>query len=135
MHEWALAKSVIDTILNIEEGDDIATIIEVVVGIGELQDIAEDIFKEAVDDIKLNTPLKNVKFTYEIIPAVLKCNNCGHEWLYRDSVDKLTDEEKENIHFIPETVHIYIHCPVCNSVDFDAIKGRGVFIEEIRKTH
>lgn len=135
MHEWALAKSVIDTVINIEEKENFPSIEEIVVGIGEFQDIDIDIFKDAIDEIKLNTSLKDTKFVYKTIPARLKCQNCGHEWSYNESAGKLTEEERENIHFIPETAHIYIKCPVCGSVDFEMIEGRGVFIEEIKRPH
>ncbi len=135
MHEWALAKSVIDAVINIEKEEELPSITEVVVGIGELQDIDIDIFKQAISDIKLNTPLNKARFVYKTIPAFLKCNNCGHKWPYKKSIEHLSEEERENIHFVPETAHIYIHCPVCGSMDFEMIEGRGVFIEEIKKAH
>ena len=131
MHEWALAKSVIDTTLEIKEKARYSTLKRVVIGIGELQDIDVEIFSSAVDEIKSETDLKNTRFEYKIDPAILKCNNCGHEWPYKDSVKELSEVERENIHFIPETVHIYIKCPRCQSPDFEMKGGRGVFIYEL----
>ncbi len=131
MHEWALAQSVIDATLKVVKEENINSPHKVIIGIGELQDIDPEIFKKAIQDIKAATLLKEVEFVYKIEPAVLKCNNCGHEWMYRDSMKNLSEEERENIHFIPETVHIYVKCPVCGSMDFEMENGRGVFIERI----
>ena len=86
MHEWALAQSVIDATVKIIKEEGITSPRRVTVGIGELQDIDPDIFKRAVEDIKKTTSLKEVEFVYKINPAVLKCNNCGHEWMYRECV-------------------------------------------------
>ncbi len=131
MHEWALAKSVIDTTLEIKKKKGYSTLRRVVIGVGELQDIDMDIFSSAVEEIKNQTGLKDVHFEYKIEPALLKCNNCGHEWRYSDSVKSLSSEERENIHFLPETVHIYVKCPQCGSVDFEMRGGRGVFIYDL----
>lgn len=131
MHEWALAQSVIDATLKVAGERNIQNVRKVVLSIGELQDIDPEIFKKAIDDIKGTTGLKNTVFECKVEPAVLKCNNCGYEWNYRESVQKLSEEERENIHFIPETVHIYVKCPACGSSDFEMKNGRGVFIERI----
>lgn len=131
MHEWALAKSVIDTTIEIKKEKGYGPLKKVVVGIGELQDIDIEIFSTAVEGIKRETELKDTHFEFRIERAILKCNNCGNEWFYRDTLKKLGEVERENIHFIPETVHIYIKCPRCGSVDFELKSGRGVFIYEL----
>ncbi len=133
MHEWALAQSVITSARKVAEKMGISEVSEVTLGIGELQNIDMEIFKYAILEIKRNEDiLKNAKFIHKIVQAVMKCNNCGYEWKYKNSIEQLNEAERENIHFVPETVHIYIHCPKCNSIDFTITNGRGVFIEEIK---
>ncbi len=133
MHEWALAQSVIEATLEVAKDKNILAVEEVVLSIGELQDIDMDVFYYAINQIKEQyDSIRNAEFVHETEPAILRCNNCGHEWEYGESVGSLSDEERENIHFIPETIHIYVHCPECNGVDFKVIKGRGVFIKDVR---
>ena len=39
--------------------------------------------------------------------------------------------EREAIHFVPESAHAFLRCPACKSPDFEISKGRGVWVERI----
>ena len=132
MHEWALAQAVIDSATALLEKKGTNTAKEIILSVGELQNIDMQIFDFALKELSKGTNLENATITYKKEKAILVCNKCGYEWAYDKSFEKLTEEEKEAIHFIPETLHIYVHCPRCKSVDFDVKKGRGIFIKDVK---
>lgn len=128
MHEWALAEGVIQTASRVAEEQGLEKITEIVVRIGELQQIEHDILQFALE--QLRTPLiKDAKFTLETIPGKLKCRICGEEWEFNPQ--GMGEEESEAIHFVPEVAHVYISCPRCDSPDFQVLEGRGVLLASI----
>lgn len=123
MHEWAVAESVVKTIK-----DNINRIKnrKVEVLLGELQAIDKEVFKFAMDELLKQY---SVSVPYSIVDQKVrfKCNSCGYEFNIKQVRGK-SEEEKENIHFIPEMVKAFVECPRCKSVDFEIIEGRGVSI-------
>jgi hydrogenase nickel incorporation protein HypA/HybF len=134
MHEWALAESVITTALNVAEKEKLETITEIIIDIGELQQIEQELFTFAVNDIlKTYSPkLKNTKITVHIQHSTLKCKHCEHTWTFKDIEKTLNDDEAEAVHFLPEVAVVHSRCPKCNSPDFEILKGRGVSIRSIK---
>ena len=140
MHEWALAEAVISTVVETSKKEKIKEIAEVKIKIGELQQIDEEIFRFALGEIikemvrDQDSSLENMKIKIEEEPSFLKCRVCGHEWSFISQSKKLSEDESESIHFIPEAAYVYIRCPKCKSPDFEITKGRGVWIDSIRGT-
>lgn len=132
MHEWALAEAVVDSSLKLIKEKRLEKVNEIYIKIGELQNIDVEIFDFAFKELIKKTELENLKIIYITEEAILKCNICGNKWKFKESFNKLNEDEKEAIHFIPETLHIYIKCPNCSSFDFEIISGRGVFLEDIK---
>jgi hydrogenase nickel incorporation protein HypA/HybF len=138
MHEWALAEAVISTLVETSKKEKVKEIAEVKIKMGELQQIDEEIFKFALKEIikemtqSQYSLLKKAKIKIEKESAILKCRVCGYEWTFSDQAKKLSKEEAESIHFIPEAAYVYIRCPECKSPDFEIIKGRGVWINSIK---
>jgi len=129
VHEWALAEALISTVIKVLKSEELGKILEIGVGIGELQDIDLEIFKFALMQLKPDY-LKDAEFKFKIVKTRLKCRVCGHEWSPRK--DELDEGVREAIHFIPEISHAYLKCPRCGSIDFDIIEGRGVWLEYVR---
>ena len=130
MHEWALAEAVVSTALEASKKKKVEEIRELRIKMGELQQMELEIFEFALNEIIKNYDiLKNTKIKIETEKAVFRCNACGHEWKFTEN--KLTHEESESIHFIPEIVHTYLRCPQCASPDFEIMKGRGVWLDSI----
>jgi hydrogenase nickel incorporation protein HypA/HybF len=129
MHEWALAEGVISTAAQIAEDQGLKKVTEVVVIIGELQQVEHDVLDYAFDQLK--TPLfKDTKFILKSQSAKFKCRKCGEKW---DFTSKgMTEEVSEAIHFVPEMAHVYIKCKECGSPDFEVIEGRGVWLATIK---
>ncbi len=132
MHEWALADAIVNSSLELAKDKCLKKVNEILIRIGEVNSIDLDAFKFALSEIMKDTILENSKIVFNEIKAILKCNNCGFIFNYKDEFMKLSFDEKEAIHFIPETVHIYLRCPNCGSVDFDFIEGRGIYLEDIK---
>jgi hydrogenase nickel incorporation protein HypA/HybF len=129
MHEWALAEAVISTVSEIAEKEGLKEVAEVVIRVGELQQIELDILEFALSQLK-PSKLKNVKFHLKTVKAELKCRVCGCKWIFRK--EKMNGEIAEAIHFIPEIAHTYVKCPKCGSPDFEILKGRGIWLESVR---
>lgn len=134
MHEWALAESIITAALDAADKDKLKKINEITIQIGELQQIERDIFEFALKEIikSQNKKLKNTKILIETEESTLKCKNCEHAWSFNDMKKKLTEDESESIHFIPEVAFVHARCPKCGSPDFEIVKGRGVSIKSIK---
>ncbi len=129
MHEWALAEAVIAA----AEKRFAATVGRsrgsVTVLIGELQAIDREIFAFALDTLLAGSALPAGLFRMETEPARFLCRACGRGWGLAEEGD-LTAEQREAIHFLPESAHAFLRCPGCGSIDFGVEKGRGVSIVE-----
>jgi hydrogenase nickel incorporation protein HypA/HybF len=134
MHEWALAESILTAALESAKKEKLKTIREINIKLGELQQIEQDIFEFAINEIvkSQDDKLKKVKITIETEEGILKCKNCEHTWSFSDMKKKLNDDEAEEIHFIPEVAFVHSRCPKCGSPDFEIAKGRGVSITSIK---
>jgi hydrogenase nickel incorporation protein HypA/HybF len=129
MHEWALAEGVVSTAVKIARAEGLSEITEVVVKIGELQQVEHDVLNFALEQLR-KPMMKDARFVLETIPARLRCRVCGEEW--RFSPEELSKEVSEAIHFVPEVAHVYIKCPGCGSPDFEVVEGRGVILASIK---
>lgn len=134
MHEWALAESIITTVLEAAKKEKLKIIKEIKIQIGELQQIEQDIFKYALNEIikSQDKKIKDVKIKIETIKSILKCKNCEHTWSFSDVKKNLDDDEGEAIHFIPEVAFVHTRCLKCGSPDFEITTGRGVSIAHIK---
>jgi hydrogenase nickel incorporation protein HypA/HybF len=129
MHEWALAEGVVSTAVKIARAEGLSEITEVVVKIGELQQVEHDVLNFALEQLR-KPMMEDARFVLETIPARLRCRVCGEEW--RFSPEELSEEVSEAIHFVPEVAHVYIKCPGCGSPDFEVVEGRGVILASIK---
>ena len=129
MHEWALAEGVISTAEKFALENNLTKVTEVVVMIGELQQVEHEVLDFAFEQLK--TPLfKEAKFVLNSQPAKFKCRNCGNEWTFE--AQGMTEDVSEAIHFVPEMAHVYIKCTKCGSPDFEVSEGRGVWLATIK---
>ncbi len=129
MHEWALAESVMKTILKIVEEKRIWKVTEVKIKIGEMQQVEHEIFRAALLQLK-PAEFKDTKFIIETAETEFNCRVCGYKWFFQK--EKLEEDMLEAIHFLPEVSHAYVKCPKCGSPDFEITGGREVWIESIK---
>ncbi|MBS7631589.1 hydrogenase nickel incorporation protein HypA [Candidatus Bathyarchaeota archaeon] len=128
MHEWALAEGIISKADRIAIENNLE-ITDIVIQIGELQQIDDEILQFALEQLRTDN-MKKARFTLETIKAKLKCRACGEEW--RLDLSSLDEESSEAVHFVPEMAHVYIKCPRCGSPDFEVLEGRGVWLASVR---
>ena len=74
MHEWALAESVIKSSIAAAEKEKLKKITEINVRLGALQQIADDIFKFALDELveSYNDKFQNVSINLETEETMLQ---------------------------------------------------------------
>ncbi|MGQ9479704.1 MAG: hydrogenase nickel incorporation protein HypA [Thermoproteota archaeon] len=130
MHEWALAEAIVKTASRISEEKGFEKVKEVRIKIGELQQIERDILEFALLRLR-SAKFEDAKFTIEVARTELKCRACGCKWFFEK--EKLDENIREAIHFVPEVSHAYVKCPKCGSPDFEIIGGGGVWLESIEK--
>ncbi|MCD6323797.1 MAG: hydrogenase nickel incorporation protein HypA [Desulfurococcales archaeon] len=127
MHEWALAEAIVEYVKDAVGGH--RKIKRLVVALGELQSIDEEILRFSITEILKSEGMSIDDLQLIEEEAVLRCRRCGHEWSLKEV--SLDEEIRELIHFVPEAVHSYLKCPKCGSRDFEVVKGRGVKIVEV----
>jgi len=133
MHEWALAESILVAAVEAAEKEKMKKITEITIGFGELQQIEQDVFEFALDEIIKSQPdLKDLKIKIKTLKSSLKCKSCGNTWSFSDMKKKLSEDEGEAIHFLPEVAFVHSRCPKCKSPDFEITEGRGVSITQIK---
>lgn len=127
MHEWALAEAVVAKAAEVARERGLSAVSDVVIALGELQAVDRSAFEFGLSAAQREVPeLADARFTFEIDRARCVCRPCGHAWALEDSLAALPEDERETIHLLPEVVHLYVRCPVCSSVDFAIVGGRGV---------
>jgi len=133
MHEWSLAESVACTAVRVAEERNLKTVTQIMISLGQLQQIEEDIFMFAMKAVIESQKKLFENTDIQILPvkAVFKCKVCGMEWCFADKKASLDFEVSESIHFVPEVVHAHTQCPGCKSPDFEIVAGRGVWIDSI----
>ncbi len=131
MHEWALADAIVRTVLEYAGKENAEKVKKVQVVLGQLQDVAEDIVKFAMEQMFAGTIAEGAEIEFIEEEAVFRCRNCGHEWKLREVKESFDERIKEDIHFIPEVVHAFLACPKCGSHDFEVVQGRGVYVAGI----
>ncbi len=130
MHEWALADAVVTAVLNALPGRDPRRLRSAQVLVGELQAVDREILLFGLGTLLEPHGIPVERFTIETQKAELLCRSCGHAWGLADDT-RLTEEEREAVHFLPEAAHAFVRCPRCSSADFSVASGRGVSIGRI----
>ena len=133
VHEWALAEGVIDTAVELSEKEGLARITKIVVRIGALQRINPEFFRRALETVmpEDDPRLESAELVLNLEPAGFACRNCGHEFAQEDVGTGLDHEQLEAIHFVPELAHAFMHCPSCESPDFEVCRGRGLWLDSL----
>ena len=129
MHEWALAEAIIASAKQIAEQEKLKEVSEVIIKVGELQQVEPPILRFALNQMKPDI-FRKAKFRILRAKSTLKCRVCGTAWEFSSvKMDKATAEA---IHFVPEVAHTYVKCPKCGSPDFEIVSGRGVWLESVK---
>ena len=132
MHEWALAEGVIETVIQSVNAAEKNKVREVVVAVGQLQQIRRETFEFSLREMMPENPvLADTRFVVEIEPAQFCCRRCQHPFGFEAIAEAFGEDEGEAVHLIPELAHAFARCPSCGSADFDVQSGRGVRVTSI----
>jgi hydrogenase nickel incorporation protein HypA/HybF len=129
MHEWALAEAVVLAASEAAEKEGFREVKEVMVRVGELQQIDKDVLLFALEQVK-GPKLEGAVFRVEEARARMVCRVCGRVWVFDRK--KFDEGVVEAIHFVPEVAHAYVKCPRCGSPDFEVVEGRGVWLVDVK---
>lgn len=133
MHEWSLGQAVISGALDYAKKHKLKRAIKIGIVLGELQQIDLRVFRLALKELIKEQQAYKIKFKIKEEKATLKCRACGFEWSFSKTKKKLSKQDAELIHFVPDVAHAYMRCPKCKSPDFEIVKGRGVRIESVEE--
>ena len=134
MHEWSLANGIIESVIEEYNKNNAVKIIKIEIEVGEISQIETDTLREALETLKQETVMKDCEIVIEIEKTKLKCKNCGYIWDFEETKEKLEPVNKNGdnpVHYLPESVAVFINCPHCKSPDLEVIGGRGVKINKI----
>ena len=114
MHEIGVVRSMVKTVTDFAEANDIKEVSEIVLDIGELSLVipkyVEDIYPVVVED----TWLKDTKLVINVVPGMAECDECN------------------------ELFNVIEHegyCPNCGSFEKDVLSGEDFNIKEIHTCH
>jgi len=130
MHEWALAEAVVATVEKIRRENGGRPVLAVRLRFGELQNVDLEAFRGGLLAALASLPYSPEVFQFLSEPAAFRCRACAHLWPLAEAAG-IGEEEREAIHFLPESAHAYLRCPGCGSPDFELAAGRGVSIESV----
>lgn len=130
MHEFALADAVVKTALQVAREEGLERLTRIVVGVGELQQISDDLFAYSLTEVlpARDPELAGVDFEVVQEAARFRCRACGTEF---GRPDPASEDEAEAMHLLPEMVHAFVRCPGCGSPDFEVVAGRGVVLRSV----
>lgn len=133
MHEWALVDAILAAADKLMKENTIKQVDEIVVVLGELQNVDEEGFREIFNNLKLtyDETFDKTEVLFETEPAKFTCLSCKKEFSKKE-LHEITHNQSESIHFIPELARVFMKCPSCGSPDFKITAGRGVYLKEIR---
>ena len=136
MHEFALAEGVAVTAVTAARGEGLRRITRLAVSVGELQQFQAELFAEVLREVmpRTHAELEGVQVDLRTVPAELCCRACGRQFGLREGAAALAAEEAEAIHFVPELAHAYVRCPGCASPDFEVVRGRGIWLDQVEGT-
>ena len=133
MHELALADAVVKAAIRAADDENLHSLDQVVVRVGELQQIDGGLLKYALSEVVPTTDARFAEtvFQIELEPVDFACRRCKTHF-GRTALEEVGNTEAlEAMHLVPELAHTFIRCPRCGSPDFDLIAGRGVTLVEI----
>ena len=110
MHELGIISAIVKTVVEIMEQENLTTVEKVVLQVGELSGVLPHYMEECYPAAVYRTPLENTKLEMEIIPGIVRCNQCGEEFnAYQND----------------------LYCPKCGKQDMTPLSGREMVIKEI----
>lgn len=110
MHELGILNYVLKTLENTITEENLTHIEKIVLQVGEISGVVPTYIEECFPAAVYKTKFKDLKLEMEVIPGIVRCNECDEEF------------------------NGYIHnlkCPKCGSQNLTPLSGRDFMIKEI----
>lgn len=134
MHEWSLAKGIVMSVLDEKNKNGASGIKRVEISVGEISQIDIETLKYALENISKGTDMEKANIVIEMEKTELKCRNCGYIWNFEESkkyLEPVGVDGDNALHYLPESISIFIKCPICHGNDIEIIGGKGVKVKKI----
>jgi hydrogenase nickel incorporation protein HypA/HybF len=79
MHEFSIASSIVETVLEFAERNAVSRIVEVRLSIGELTCVEHEQLRFCFQAITNDSALEGASLEIETLPAVVRCPDCAYE--------------------------------------------------------
>lgn len=110
MHEFSIAESIIESIVNAALKEKLTKIEKVTLIVGSFTSVNNDSLMFAMDALKKEHSLENMKVEILDIPLEVKCRECGSTTLPED---------------------VFLMCSDCGSTNVEIIHGKELYIKSI----
>ena len=107
MHELAIASAIVATVERHAGG---RAVTSVRVRVGRLRQVVPDSLEFCFGMVARESVCEGARLEIEVVPAVLRCAGCGHEWEIQEPP---------------------FRCPECAGGDVAAVKGEELEVESI----
>jgi hydrogenase nickel incorporation protein HypA/HybF len=119
MHELSIASAIIDTVLRHAGG---RAVTSVHLRVGALRQVVPDSLEFYFGIVTRDTPCADAKLELELISALLRCAECGHEW------DPAPAPAYEGD---PVALRPRFRCPRCRAAGAQVLRGNELEVESI----
>ena len=110
MHELAVTQGILDIAVKEAEKVGGRKVTRINIKLGALSGMVPACIQEYYDIISEDTPAYKARLEFDIVPAVIKCNECGSE---------------------SEIARYRLRCPVCDANKVELIRGREMYIDSM----
>lgn len=110
MHELAVTQGILDIAVKEAEKVGGRKVTRINIKLGALSGMVPACIQEYYDIISEDTPAYKARLEFDIVPAVIKCNECGRE---------------------SEIARYRLRCPACDGNKVELIRGREMYIDSM----
>ena len=110
MHELSIISALVKTVEQIMQQEGLTQVETIVLQVGELSGVVPHFVEECYPAAVYQTSLEQTKLKMEIIPGIVRCQDCGEEF---------------------SGYQFNLKCPKCGSERLDALSGREFILKEI----
>ncbi len=130
MHELSLVQGIIDAVQAMA-GEKRGRVLSFEVKVGELAQFDLGLVRELLNELKADTSLAGAKVSVRQEKSRIRCLSCGSVWSFDEVAGPISSDGREVVHFFPELVNSYSHCPSCSKSFLEIEQGRSVRIARV----
>ncbi|MHA2400039.1 MAG: hydrogenase maturation nickel metallochaperone HypA/HybF [Promethearchaeota archaeon] len=148
MHEFSVVSQIFKKCLEVARQNNAPSISEINLEVGDFALIVEEYAQKAFDTMKKGSIAENATLNIKRTPGVIHCNSCQQDseiWFNKEKEQAASEgrlEEYENyekavakdsfLQANPNLETNIFHCRKCNSSDTNLVKGKGIYIKDLR---